>query len=741
MIKFYLYLNSLLFCSLLIANEDYVARDLWINGAGFSSFTPSKNHTIYFSKWDSTVERLRLEKSHYIALQLTTNFDPLPYDTVSLPSLAGIASIASRDVRIRYLSFLEQFGRTCGFNYLILPDTSNLSLYEKEVLKEAHEKSPGFFIPNALLVHHRDESKKEYKALNAKGHRIRVVSEIKELKKLKKWSLKYLSREHRLFLDQLEKAKHCYFERIFSLPPALSQEMVRQGVYAIDANETLPLSATEVAYIGENDQLRTWLSKYAIVNDTRQPGLATIVDHLSNPELPTQPGDVVISNSYLVNQNVSQLIFPVDEPDKEVVISKLLFGAMDTHGRHEFAKKITSRKVLSFSKPSQEGMNNSFHQKIDSIGKMAINIFATPGMQVAIIKNGSMVYQRSFGHYTYDSIKPVTPETLYDLASLTKVLATLPAVALLIDKKLISLDDSISHHLPEFEKSNKSGITVRQLLAHNAGLKAYLPFWSMVMDNDRLNSFFYRNESDEANDIRTYGIDPDPVMLDTLKSYLVDSKLARNPEEYRYSDLGFMILHLLVEKVSGKPLNIFLEDEFYTPMGLTNTSFNPLHHGHHQSVIAPTENDERFRNGLVWGEVHDRNAMVFGGVSGHAGLFSNVGDLAKMMTMFLNEGFYGGRQYLSKEVLASFNQRHFKNNRRGLGWDKKEGLRGASSVYASDESFGHTGFTGTMVWADPKEELIFIFLSNRIYPDANNQRISKYNIRTLMHDSIYESLN
>ena len=261
------------------------------------------------------------------------------------------------------------------------------------------------------------------------------------------------------------------------------------------------------------------------------------------------------------------------------------------------------------------------------------------------------------------------------------------------------------------------------------------------MEGDRLDAFYYKTPEDEANDVRTYGYEPDPIMLDTLRSFIVSSDLSRNPDRYRYSDIGFMILHQIVERITGQPFDQFLTAEFYQPMGLTNTSFNPIQNGVDVMSIAPTEYDQRFRNSLVWGGVHDRNAAVFGGVSGHAGLFSNAKDLAKMMSMYLNGGEFGGRRYLSQEVLNTFNSRLFRNNRRGLGWDKKGGKYSIASSFASDESFGHTGFTGTMVWADPKEDLIFVFLSNRIYPDASNQRISEYDIRKNMHDSLYEAIN
>ena len=319
-------------------------------------------------------------------------------------------------------------------------------------------------------------------------------------------------------------------------------------------------------------------------------------------------------------------------------------------------------------------------------------------------------------------------------------MATLPAIALLIDQGKIHLDDSISQYLNQFNGSNKSSVTIRQLLAHQGGMRSYVPFWSMMMDGDRMDAFYYKTAEDEARDIRTYGMEPDPIMLDSLKSFIVKSRLTKNPDSYQYSDLGFMVLHLIVEEVSGQAFDEFLMTNFYEPMGLTRTTFNPIRSGFSPKEIAPTEFDERYRNYQVWGEVHDRNALVFGGIAGHAGLFSTAQDLAKMMAMFMNDGFYGGKQYLKPETLELLNARYFDHYRRGLGWDKKDGKKDSASDLASDTSYGHTGFTGTMVWADPAYDLIYVFLSNRIYPDSNNWKLGILNTRTAIHDTLYRSI-
>ena len=302
-----------------------------------------------------------------------------------------------------------------------------------------------------------------------------------------------------------------------------------------------------------------------------------------------------------------------------------------------------------------------------------------------------------------------------------------------------NLTDPIGKHLQDFSGSNKSQVTIKQLLAHNGGIRSYIPFWKRAMRGDRLNSFFYKTREDEANDVRSYGIEYHPSMRDSLESWLRKSDLTRNPQKYLYSDLGYMILHMLVETVAQKPFDQFLSENFYEPMRL-NIGFNPGSKGISKTNIAPTEYDHLFREDQVWGEVHDRNAHIFGGVSGHAGLFSNATDLAKMMYMLSNDGYYAGRQYLKKETLELFNARYFANNRRGLGWDKKDWRRDGASNQATDSSFGHTGFTGTMVWADPEKKLIYVFLSNRIYPDSKNEKLMELNIRTEIHDVIYESI-
>ncbi len=720
-------------------NEVDGEDNIWIYGNSLSE-VPRHNRTIYFDQWDDKIHHFLSNEDVSVAVQLNHQFDPLPADKVELPNITSLAAIASDSILSNYFGFLERIGRTKGVDYMVLPETARLNPLEQRVVLLASQSSPFYFLSKSSISHALPDSKKEFLEQVHENPKIWLISESDKTKKIDRWGKKLLGNEAKEFFNQVKKSKQQPFDPLLALPAGLTHSIFESATFAIDNLFQLPISAASICYLGRDFELKNWLSKYVEVFDHRLEGIPTIVDNRDRSNIPIRRHDIVLGNSYVENEEVTQVITPFDIDSESVTLSKMLFGVSSIHGIHAEGRVIPNQHNLGFSNFLTEGLTPSLRQSIDSLGEHAIQNFATPGLQLAVLRNGSMVYQSSKGHYTYDSIKAVDNNTMYDLASLTKVMASLPAIALLVDRNLISLDDSVSTYLSEFVGSNKSGITIKQLLSHHGGLKSYVPFWRMILEGDRLDAFYYKTEEDEANDIRSYGYQPDPIMLDTLKSYLVKSELIKNPGRYNYSDLGFMILHLIVEQVTQKPFDQFLYEEFYYPMGLSSTVFNPLENGFEATQIAPTEFDNRFRNYQVWGEVHDRNATIFGGVSGHAGLFSNALDLAKMMSMYLNNGVYGGRRYLSEEVLRSFNTTYFQENRRGLGWDKKEGDAGAGSKYASKNSFGHTGFTGTMVWADPDEDLIFVFLSNRIYPDANNNRLSKYQTRTQMHDVLYEAI-
>lgn len=725
---------------LAIGNEVVWSEGVWIDGTSIYSYeSPSKGATLYFEEWTEEVNKYSKNKSYYVALQLDANLDPFTGDDIWLPSLKMLSTIADDSLVNAYFEFLENFGRSNGLSYLVLPDMDELTDYEKKVIRTANAHSPFYFLHKSSLSHTLPDSKRAFE--EEPTFTIWVAETEQNTNKLNRWNRKADGSNRSSFYEGLEKAKRIEYKHTYEYSESMAKALFSKSVVAIDPHGKLPLRENKITYLGFDVALKKRLSQYAEVLEERKEGVLTIVDVRHGWEGEISDHDIVISDLEELVSTTS-ILLPASAKSYDALLCKMLFGAMGIEGQidHIYNRKIDNLKYVGFSDPESEKMNAHHLGWIDSLAIDAIKKFATPGIQVAVVKNGALVLEKSYGHYSYDSLLPVSNETIYDIASLTKVIATLPAIALLVDQGKINLDDSISIHLPEFISSNKSHVTIKQLLSHNSGLRSYIPFWRMMLDGDRLDPFYYKTPEDEANDTRTYGIEPHPGLLDTLKSFIVKSELIKHTDNYNYSDLGYMVLHLLVESVSGQSFNEFLSENFYYPMELARTTFNPREKGYSYENIAPTENDQRYRNGQVWGEVHDRNAHVFGGVAGHAGLFSNASDLSKMMSMMLNDGYYGGVQYIKKETLDQFNFRYFEKNRRGLGWDKKDGKRDAASALASDSSFGHTGFTGTMVWADPEADLIYIFLSNRVYPDANNWRLGELNTRTNIHDVLYQSL-
>lgn len=372
-----------------------------------------------------------------------------------------------------------------------------------------------------------------------------------------------------------------------------------------------------------------------------------------------------------------------------------------------------------YDKVKAAGMDVACFKKIDSIAEWGITQKAYPGCQILVAKDGEVVYNRSYGRQTYDLSSPlVDSNTVYDIASLTKTTATTLAVMRLVDQGKIQLDEKLSRYLPYLKHSNKKNITVREALSHIARLKSYDSYWKEAAGED------------------------DPYM--SVLNQIAKSKLNKD-KKYEYSDLGFILLGDMVKQVSGQPLDQYVAQNFYTPMGLHSITFCPLDHGVNIARIAPTEDDKTFRHELLRGKVHDQNAYVMGGVSGHAGVFSNASDLGKIYQMLLDGGEYWGTRYISKETVDLFNTRHYAElgNRRALGFDKpmfSPTKAGQTAVEASQKSFGHTGFTGTMVWVDPEYGLIYVFLSNRVYPDASTNKLAKLNIRTDIQSLIYKSI-
>ena len=401
---------------------------------------------------------------------------------------------------------------------------------------------------------------------------------------------------------------------------------------------------------------------------------------------------------------------------------------------------------LAYALPEAAGLSSKGLEGIERIVREAIESKAAPGCQVVVVKSGKVVYEKSFGWQTYDNQIPVTNETIYDLASVSKVLGTLQAVMFLYDKGMIDLNRKVSAYLHELRTTNKKDINLRDVLTHQAGLLPFIPLWQGTMSSEKeFNPLYYsRTHSDKYPMQVAPELFAAPVLRDSLWKWTFESKLIdrppRTPYPFRYSDIGFWILHRLSEKLLNQPLDDFLSQNLYEPMGAKSIGYNPLNR-FPVTQIAPTELDSLFRQSMITGTVHDERAAMMGGVAGHAGLFGNAHDVAKLGQMILQKGYYGGYQYLKPETVELFASKQFENSRRGLGWDKpmQSDWTSPTSLFASPRTFGHTGFTGTCIWIDPEFELVYVFLSNRVYPDRSSKLISS-NIRSRIQDVIYQSI-
>lgn len=436
------------------------------------------------------------------------------------------------------------------------------------------------------------------------------------------------------------------------------------------------------------------------------------------------------------------------------VSAELIFGAIDAKGKlpvsiNDFFKVndgLSSEKInrIGFTAPENVGMSSAKLATIEALANKAIDGKMAPGMQILVARKGKVIYQKSFGYHTYDKLVKVQNSDIYDVASITKMVSTLPNVMQVFDQGKVTLDTKLGEMLPIFQGSDKQDITFKELLSHYARLQAWEPFYKETLDADNCPADKYYSLTYKEG--YTKQVAENLFISDNYKDVIlkkiVDSKLS-DKKEYKYSDFTFIILKEYLEKITGKSLDILSTHNFYNMIGMSNTMYNPLRK-FDMRVIPPTDNDTYFRHTTIQGYVHDMEAAMEGGIAGHAGIFSNAMDVAKMMQMYLNKGNYGGIQYFSNATFDVFNACHFcaEGNRRGLGFDKPQlGKEGPTCGCVSMSSFGHTGFTGTMAWADPETEIIYVFLSNRTFPDSNaSNKLSKENIREDIQKIIQESI-
>ena len=446
----------------------------------------------------------------------------------------------------------------------------------------------------------------------------------------------------------------------------------------------------------------------------------------------------------------SILVAYQDFPITQLLAAEVLFGGIPAQGHLPVRSasfpygtgEKTVKTRFSFVMPEEIGLTDQSLEIIDSIAQSGITLGAYPGCQVLLARDGKVFYQKAFGHPQYTDTVKVANSDLYDIASVTKIAATTLAIMKLYDQGKLTLDDSLGKFLPVLAASNKSALSIRDIMTHRAGLHAWIPFYKSVINANGYDNTVISKDSTALFPVKVAdSLFINATYRDTIFSRIIHSSLGEKGK-YLYSDLGFYLLRLVVEKISGKPFDVYLDETFYSPLGLHYTSFNPYKR-FPSAMIMPTENDTEFRKQLIRGTVHDPGAAMLGGISGHAGIFTNSLELGVIMQMLLNKGCYGGMTFLSASTVKTFTSCQFpgSGNRRALGFDKplqNYKAESPSCKSASAESFGHSGFTGTYTWADPSNGLVYVFLSNRVCPSAANQKLRDLNIRTNIQQAVYD---
>ncbi|MFN8698615.1 MAG: glycoside hydrolase family 3 N-terminal domain-containing protein [Flavobacteriales bacterium] len=402
-------------------------------------------------------------------------------------------------------------------------------------------------------------------------------------------------------------------------------------------------------------------------------------------------------------------------------------------------RMYTEDMMVNTARQVEMGEVNCF-ESVDRIAREGIEKKAYPGCRILAAWNGNVIYDKSFGHLNWDGVEPVNQQTVYDLASITKVASSTLAMMKLVDDGKVSLDKTLGEYLDIPSDNAYSKVVIRDMMSHTAGFKAWIPFYQETLDKGEWKQGVYTMEPDSLHQAQVAeGMYILNTYRDSIFQQILSTPISKD-KGYLYSDLGYYFIQRIVEKQTGMSLDAFTTAQFYRPMGLLHTGYNPSGKMRKEQ-IAPTENDKLWRKQAVRGFVHDQGAAMMGGVAGHAGLFSTAQELAIIMQMLMNGGTYGGTRYLSKEVIDTFNTRYYPGNRRGVGFDKPA-LKGGGSACseATDSSFGHTGFTGTMCWADPDTGIVFVFLSNRVNPDAENKLLQTLDIRTRIQTEFYKAL-
>ncbi len=428
----------------------------------------------------------------------------------------------------------------------------------------------------------------------------------------------------------------------------------------------------------------------------------------------------------------------------------LIAQCMKGQARVISGMEAPSNEGLTYAAPSEVGLDSAYiHHRVDSIMTNAIKQQAFPGAEVLVAKNGRIIFHKAYGHHSYDSIQSSALNDLYDLASVTKIAASLPALMTLVDEHQVDLDQPFSRYWERWKgKKNKENLTLREILAHQAGLVPYIVYLNKVLKKKGgVKSRFVKNDIRPRFQNQAY----DGIFIKNRfrnKMYrIMDRSKVSTEKKYVYSGLTFLIYPELIRQLTGQDFESYLQDRFYGPLGASTMGFRPKLKGYPNSIV-PTERDTLFRHALTQGWVHDENAALLGGISGNAGLFASATDLAKLMQMYMQYGVYAGKRYFSEATVKEFIKVQYpeNENRRGLGFDKPlldSGNLEFDGAYPAPEvspaSFGHSGFTGTFVWADPESQLVYIFLSNRVNPSREHRNLYTLKVREAVQQVFYQA--
>lgn len=558
--------------------------------------------------------------------------------------------------------------------------------------------------------------------------------------------------------------------KTFSIDPYSSQNEFDELLSLIEPYNTVIIGYHSISNrVSKNFGITTQAANFIFDLSFRKKTVLSLFGTpyaLSKIPMPSSLTGIIISyeNSFDAQNLTAQAIFgglPVS--------GKLAVSANGTF-TYDTGIELPNKIRLGYGIPDELGISKEVLEKVDSIANGAIATGATPGMQILAAKDGVVFYNKAFGRPTYVSEYGNDIRMLYDVASVTKVSATLPSIMMLYDSGKIDFNSELGDFIKLKEFPYKASLKIGDILRHQSGLAAWIPFyintltsldpskplWTEEFDFDHPYKFngkkyasrfaypdpkFYSTDSSSSfpNNV-AYRIYSSVSISDSIYKWINQSPIIE-PGKYRYSDLGFLYLQRVIENSTSKKL-----DEYITPLykrlGMNYTTFNPYKH-FDTDRIAPTEFDPVFRKQLIWGHVHDPAAAMLGGIAGHAGLFSTANDLAKLMQLYLNDGVYGGERFFKPGTVQTFaNPSINDENRRAYGFDKPvyNGPSPAGQL-ASPLSFGHTGFTGTIVWADPANNFIYVFLSNRVHPTAENNKLSHQDYRTKIHDLFYQAIN